>query len=504
MIFPALHGASAGNDFRIRAFHLDMRAEVMTMAALEELADSLAANGINTLIMEWEATFPFEENATLCKAGAYSREEVQRFIGHCGSLGIDVIPLQNCFGHCEYILKNERYSILREDRKDPSQVCPLKISEATEIFSSIFGEVAAMHPSRYFHIGADETYLLGHCEDCRKVAEESGRSRLFVDYINAMCRLVEKMGKVPVIWADIILAHPEYLSELPDNLVFVDWNYGWKPDHFGKLENLYREGAVMWGAGSMRSGPDNIYLTQWMKHFNNIADFVEFSRKNNYEGMVQTSWSTSGTYGYWYDSGHEIIDMQPIRLVYPMNAFVILQDAFCEAVGSDRPFEPERFIRDYAVRKMGLDESGADVLWKFFSMPQETVSVTGDGIRVTGGRSFSEVLDSCIEMRDELASLSPKYRKSELAHWLLMLDIRISYLRFKQMESEYQAYGYTSRSADALGLRLERLLDNEKSLDRRFWKLNRGYLKDSEIRYINSMRTYKMHKLYEQVTNNIG
>ncbi|MFR6033300.1 MAG: hypothetical protein ACLUKN_09085 [Bacilli bacterium] len=32
-------------------------------------------------------------------------------------MGIDVIPLQNCFGHCEYILRHDRYINLREDRR---------------------------------------------------------------------------------------------------------------------------------------------------------------------------------------------------------------------------------------------------------------------------------------------------------------------------------------------------------------------------------------------------
>ncbi|MFR5757835.1 MAG: hypothetical protein ACLUE2_05275 [Bacteroides cellulosilyticus] len=111
------------------------------------------------------------------------------------------------------------------------------------------------------------------------------------------------MGKKPIIWADIILMHPEAVQELPKDLIYVDWNYGWEPDRFGKLDNLLKLGVKMWGAASLRSAPDNTYLTQWMKHFNNLATFLPFARAHGYEGMIETSWSTSGTYGFHYDNG---------------------------------------------------------------------------------------------------------------------------------------------------------------------------------------------------------
>lgn len=154
----------------------------------------------------------------------------------------------------------------------------------------------------------------------------------------------------PLCGPTIILKYPEALDELPDDLIFVDWNYGWEPDRFGKLANLFSRGVKLWGAPALRSGPDNIYLTQWKKHFDNLAVFVEYAREHDYGGMIETSWSTSGTYGYWFDNGYEILSMQPVRLVYPMSAFRILEAACCEAFVTDAPFEPEAFVRRYAGR----------------------------------------------------------------------------------------------------------------------------------------------------------
>ncbi len=492
---------SRQEPFAVRAFHLDFRTEVMTPDAMKALARELAAQGINTIVMEWEATFPFERHATLCNRNAFTRDEVRNFVSYCGERGIDVIPLQNCFGHSEYILQHARYGHLREDAKDPSQVCPLKIEEASKIFAEIFAEVAALHPSPYFHIGADETYLLGLCKQCREVAGREGKSRLFVDYVKTMCRIVHDLGKTPVMWADIILKHPEALDELPEDLVFVDWNYGWEPNRFGELDNLLSRGVKMWGAPSLRSGPDNIYLTQWKKHFDNLAAYVPFARKLGYRGMIETSWSTSGTYGYYFDTGHEILSMQPVRLVYPMSAFGILQDAFCESLDPAVTFEPQAFVRRYALTKLGLDEAGADVLWRYFSMPQETVSVTPTGARDAQGRPLGEVVDQCRRMRSELETLKPRHRREQVAHYLLMLDIRINYLLFRDIEARYQSSSCDRAQAAGLARELRTLLDKARTLDRRFARLNAGYLKKPEIDYVNRMRSLKMRSLYERLKN---
>src|SRR5699024_3920829 len=126
-------------------------------------------------------SYLYEKHATISNHPAYSRQEVKAFISHCEQLGIDVIPLQQCFGHMEYILRNDRCHELREDKKEISQICPIKVQNNSTLFMELFEDMAAIHPSEYIHIGGDETYLLGHCEICSLKAEQEGKSKLFVD-----------------------------------------------------------------------------------------------------------------------------------------------------------------------------------------------------------------------------------------------------------------------------------------------------------------------------------
>ena len=83
--------------FERKGFYIDCRHEVMTIEALKDYASHLSKLGMNTLLMEYEATFPFEKHATLCNQYAYSKDEIKELVSHCAALGIEVIPLQNCF-----------------------------------------------------------------------------------------------------------------------------------------------------------------------------------------------------------------------------------------------------------------------------------------------------------------------------------------------------------------------------------------------------------------------
>lgn len=158
-------------DFKVKGFHLDLRIQVMTVPALKDFAKKLRDNGLNTLVMEWEATYPFKDHPLIPNRYAYTREEVVDFISYCDSLGLDVIPLQQSFGHVEYILRHYRYKDLREDQKDYSQVNPLREELNKELFTSLYKDLIATHTSDYIHIGGDETYLLGHSAESKKKVE---------------------------------------------------------------------------------------------------------------------------------------------------------------------------------------------------------------------------------------------------------------------------------------------------------------------------------------------
>ncbi len=351
------------NNFAVKGFHLDLRVQVMTMDALKAFALKLSKSGINTLVMEWEATYPFEKDPMIPNRYAYTKEEVVSFIKYCTSLGIDVIPLQQSFGHVEYILRHEKYKALREDPKDYSQVCPLETAGDSLLFTSLYSELISTHTSKYIHIGGDETYLLGHDDKCKLKAEQEGKSKLYTDYIKMLCNIVLKLGKLPVLWADIALKYPDAIKTLPKGTIFVDWNYGWDMNHFGDHNKLMESGFEIWGAPSIRSSPDNYNLTVWEKHFKNIRDFIPVSAKLGYKGIVMTSWSTSGRLSSVFESEADITDLYAVRHVYPLSGFNILVDAYLQVLQSGQPLNIEDFIQKYCQAHFGFDKEQSATFW---------------------------------------------------------------------------------------------------------------------------------------------
>ncbi len=495
VLFINVSAQSKNSDFKVKGFHLDLRVQVMKIPALKSFAKQLKDGGMNTLIMEWEATYPFKNHPLIPNQFAYTREEVIDFVNYCENLGIDVIPLQQSFGHVEYILRHYRYKELREDQKDYSQINPLKEDLAKELFRDLFNDLISTHQSEYIHIGGDETYLLGHSKESQKKVAEFGKGRLYGDYIKLLCELVVSLGKRPVLWADIAMKYPDALKGLPKETIFVDWNYGWDINMFGKHSNLLQSGFEIWGAPSLRSHPDNYYITQWEKHFRNIREFIPLARGFGYQGMVITSWSTSGLYSSLWESPKDLVELYPIRRVYPLSGFNLLISAYFEAMKSDRPLQVYNFVLDYAKRQYGFNDQESKRFWKALQANPYEIN---QGVVGSSDLTIQTIKDSAEWVLRELKELNPKNNKTEYAHYPLMAEIRAQYLSYMLIEQQLNLADFDSAKLPALIQELKGILDN--NLDERFEKLNGDFIYTREIQDEHDLRNRKVRLLYERLT----
>ena len=482
------------SPFPVRGFHLDLRIQAIPMPTLKKLALQLVKGGINTLVMEWEATYPYQNEPLIPNRFAYTRDEVKAFIAYCGSIKLDVIPLQQSFGHVEYILRNPKYKDLREDQKDYSQVNPIREAEAKKLFTTLYQDLISTHNSPYIHIGGDETSLLGHSEESKKKIKAVGIGRLYGDYIKMLCDVVVGLGKRPVLWADIALKYPEALKGLPKETIFIDWNYGWDINMFGDHEKLMHSGFEIWGAPSIRSHPDNYFLTQWEKHFKNISDFVPLAKELGYKGIIMTSWSTSGLYSPVFETTRDIVDLYAIRRVYPISGFNMLIAAFLESIKSGKPLNTENFIYGYAKSQYGFDENSARVFWKAIStVPFEITQ----GKPMNTDLSIDQMLDSTKKASAILVKLKPIKNAREFEHYRLMAAIRIQYLTYQSIESRANAPEMTAEKLKALIPELETL--PAKELDKKFIELNSEIMYPSEIAQENELRNAKIKVLLDRL-----
>ena len=230
-----------------------------------------------------------------------------------------------------------------------------------------------------------------------------------------------------------------------------------------------------------------------MKHFENLVTFLPFARSHGYEGIIETSWSTSGTYGFHYDNGWEVISMQPIRQVYPMSGFQILVDAYCQAANSDKILNPHDFILSYAQQRYGFSNKEAQTFLRYFSFPQELVRKGKD----TKGTDITEIIKNSKEVKNKFDKISPRQNINEFEHYRLMLDLRINYLRYKEIEFIFNSSTYDVTQAEKLLQRLYQIITEAEDLDNRFIDMNKNYLKSGQAKEINTLRTEKMKELYQ-------
>lgn len=497
LTMPAIYAQESAGAFRVKGFHLDLRIQVMKMPALKQFALDLSKHGINTLLVEWEAAYPFEQEPLIANRYAYTRQEVADFIRFCKSISIDVIPLQQSFGHVEYILRHYKYAALREDNQDFSQVCPSEPALNKKLFTTLYTDLAATHSSPFIHIGGDETYLLGHCEKCKKKVAEVGVSRLYFDHIKLLCDIVVSLGKRPVLWADIALKYPEYIHLLPKQTVFIDWNYGWPLDRFGNHQQLVNSGYEIWGAPALRSDPDNYFITCWQKHFNNIRDFIPACRNLGYKGILMTSWSTSGAYSSLFDSEGDLIELYAIRHVYPISGFDILVAAYEEAINSPSPLDIDGFIKQYCSRQYGLSEKDA-LRFKaaLFTAPYK---INKGQVVAPVAMNINQLLDSARSAAAIFQSLRPVKNQHLFAHYQLMADIRVYYLTFMTIETRANAADLTLKDTAACIAQLQQLMKQEPQLSQAFVQLNGSLLYPSALEEENALRSQKVHQLYQRL-----
>jgi N-acetyl-beta-hexosaminidase len=103
-------------DFARRGVMLDIsRGRVPKLATLKQLAPDLAGFKVNELQLYMEHTFAYRMLPTVARGrGALTAREIRQLDAHCQSLGIDLVPNQNSFGHLRHWLEHKRFKPLAE------------------------------------------------------------------------------------------------------------------------------------------------------------------------------------------------------------------------------------------------------------------------------------------------------------------------------------------------------------------------------------------------------
>ncbi|NQT94112.1 MAG: family 20 glycosylhydrolase [Lentisphaerae bacterium] len=210
---------------RILAYHCDLKKAMWTPSYMAAMAERLAEWGFNAILYEVEDKFRFKNHPAIAHGDAQDHDEARGTVDMCRKHGLEVIPMMQSLGHAESVVGNPAYAHLRETPEIGDQYDPLS-DEAQRLIIEFFDElIDVMQPKEYFHIGGDETRSLGKSEKCRNIVKEIGVGGLYLKHMMPLFEHLHSRGLRPVIWGDILLAHPEILDQVPPYVVIMDWDY---------------------------------------------------------------------------------------------------------------------------------------------------------------------------------------------------------------------------------------------------------------------------------------
>lgn len=298
-------------DFEKRGYMLDIsRDKVPTMASLYQLIDQLADWKINELQLYTEHTFAYKDHKVVWEnSSPLSGEEIQLLDAYSKARHIDLVPNQNSFGHMENWLKHDEYLDLAECPEDCQTIWGKRKRtsldptnpDSFELMKSLYAEVLPNFSSQLFNIGGDETVEL--CEGKSKAeCDKIGKGQVYLDYLTKLNNEANRLGFKTQFWGDIILNHPELISEIPEDMTALVWGY--QDDHpFDKELPKFKESGIDFyvcpGTSSWRS-----LIGRNKNAFENLRNAAISGKANGARGYLNTNW---GDHGHW----------QPLSTVYP-------------------------------------------------------------------------------------------------------------------------------------------------------------------------------------------
>lgn len=282
-------------DMGYRGFYHDVtRGKVPKVETIKMLIDQMAYYKLNSLQLYVEHTFDFKEYAdSKERTGYFTADEIRELDDYCYDHFIDFIPSLSCFGHLQELLENPKYKHLCvlenhepeymhwSERMLHHTIDPT-LDESFELMKSLIDQYLPLFRSNTFNICCDETFDL---QIGRNWNNDVGR--LYIDFVKKLITYLQSKGKTVMMWADILLHHPEVIKELPDGVEYLNWWY--EPEiHENDIElfEKMQKPQIVCPATWSWEG-----FVEWVeKEEGNIMNMADAGFRHGAKGILNTNW----------------------------------------------------------------------------------------------------------------------------------------------------------------------------------------------------------------------
>jgi hexosaminidase len=274
-----------------RGVHDDIsRGPILTMKYFKKQVRVLSSYKVNLLALYMEHVFDFQGHPLVApKEAALTPGEINELVVYAKKYYVTILPEQQAFGHLHNVLKYETYSNVAETPHG-HVLTPTK-EESYDLIRSFYSELVPLFPGPFFHIGADETFELGHGQTKARAAEV-GLGRVYLEHLQKVHDILQPYQKQLLFWGDIAVKYPQLLNILPKDMIAVPWEYSArrefeslvKPFHDAGLRTMVAPGASNW----------KVIWPDFETAYVNIRNFVRDGQKYDSIGVLNTTWSDDG------------------------------------------------------------------------------------------------------------------------------------------------------------------------------------------------------------------
>ena len=170
--------------------------------------------------------------------------------------------------------------------RNPNTLDPLN-PKSIELVKDLYDEVLPISNSKYFNMNFDEPFELGHGK-----TEGMDVGKIYVDFLKKASALIKEKGKTPLMWGDVLLKHDEYLNELPDDLIFIDWGYDGNYPFDKHIKSLKEKNIPFMAAPGTTTWCS--FLGRYKDWYENITNACQAIDKYGGLGVILTDWGDFG------------------------------------------------------------------------------------------------------------------------------------------------------------------------------------------------------------------
>lgn len=241
--------ASQTKALPIRGLHLSAPGKRDLATAIEFIRTSLAKEGVNTLILEFDFNFDFQSRSEFANPSVLGGDDVKKISEACREKGIQLIPQLNCLGHQSWAQRNGRLLEKHPEFDETSgkfpenkgvycrSYCPLH-PKVHEVLFDLIDELAKACDAKAFHVGMDEVFILGD-SDCPRCKGKSP-AELFAGEVKTLHDHLKSIGCKMWMWGDRFIdgkstrigkweasenGTQSAVDLVPKDIVICDWHY---------------------------------------------------------------------------------------------------------------------------------------------------------------------------------------------------------------------------------------------------------------------------------------